>query len=95
MKFKLITTNLGILCAYLLYLRTLNNFNIKKIIYLPIQTKKVVLLKSPHVHKKAQEHFIFKKYSVLIISDDKNKTKENLKSILQNIPSMLVIKFFI
>jgi len=94
MKFKLITTNLGILVAYLIFLKTLKNLHIKKIIYLPIQTKKIVLLKSPHVHKKAQEHFIFKKYSVLLFCENKNKTINIQESLIKNIPSMLLIKFF-
>ena len=36
----------------------LNKFKIKyKIKYKPLKIKRITLLKSPHIHKKAKEHF--------------------------------------
>lgn len=54
-------------------LKTLTYFNIKfKYIYLPKKTKKIIFLKSPHVFKKAKEHFKFTQYEVYLIVKIKN-----------------------
>lgn len=88
MKFKLITTNLEILKYYINFLQKGGVLNIEKVIYLPKKKKRITLLKSPHVHKKAQEHFISITYSALILC--KNKTA--YKYLFLNVPSMLLIK---
>lgn len=36
-----------------------------KVIKLPLNIKKITLLTSPHVNKKAQEHFFSKKYKII------------------------------
>lgn len=88
MKFKLITTNLEILTYYINFLQKGGVLDIAKVIYLPKKKKKITLLKSPHVHKKAQEHFISITYSVLIFC----KNKITYKYLFLNLPSMLLLK---
>ena len=44
-------------------------FNKISIFTLPIKSKRITLLKSPHVFKKAREQFEIKKYSFIITLD--------------------------
>lgn len=44
-----------------------------KIINLPTQNQKINLLKSPHVYKKAWEHFELKKYKKKILINNTNQ----------------------
>lgn len=60
-----------------------------KIIYLPCNKKRFTFLKSPHVFKKAKEHFAIKKYTVLLIC---SLNIQKLKQILINRPSVIKIK---
>ena len=62
-------------------------------IYLPTRTKNIVLLKSPHVYKKSKEHFIFKKYQLLIKFFIKDINI--IKSILLNKPNTIKIKVLV
>jgi ribosomal protein S10 len=61
-----------------------NNFslNVKGPIFLPLKKKKTILLKSPHVNKKAREMFVFKKYSYLYILSFKNTDRKKKLSFL-------------
>src|SRR5690348_12595944 len=43
------------------------SLNVKGPIFLPLKKKKIVLLKSPHGHKKAREMFAFNTYRYLYI----------------------------
>ena len=66
---KLISLNYKILNCYRIflinYLQKLSSVTISST-FLPKKKKKISLLKSPHVHKKAFEHFQFTKHSLII-----------------------------
>jgi ribosomal protein S10 len=66
---KLISLNYKVLHCYraflINYLQKLSGVTISSI-YLPVKQKKLSLLKSPHVNKKAFEHFQFTKYTLII-----------------------------
>lgn len=54
-------------------------------IYLPKKKKKITILKAPHVHKKAKEHFEIVTYKrLLILSADFTKEIILLLSLLPN-----------
>jgi len=58
---------------------------------LPVETKKITLLKSPHVHKKAREQFEVRKFTKLFTI--KNfKTSKYLLFIFLNKPKFIKIK---
>ena len=58
---------------------------------LPLKTKKITLLKSPHVHKKAREQFEIKKFKKLFTI--KNfKISKSLIFIFLNKPKFIKIK---
>lgn len=47
--------------------KLLNKLNIKYTIkYKPLRNKRLTVLKSPHIHKKAQEHFEINYYTLFI-----------------------------
>jgi len=66
---KLKSLNKESLNLYKIFIsKILKVFNISyKIANLPIKTKKLTLLKAPHVYKTAREQFIIKNYKTLII----------------------------
>jgi ribosomal protein S10 len=71
----------------------LNKFvNDFTIIPLPKKKRKVVLLKSPHVNKKAKEAFEIVYYKFMIIL---NLDLKNLQIIRSNVPNLLHLKCFI
>lgn len=41
------------------------NLELKGPVFLPAKQKKIILLKSPHINKKAREKFIFRRYRYL------------------------------
>jgi len=93
-KIKIKTVNKGCLKVYLNFLlKTFKYYNIKfKYIFLPKKTKKLIFLKSPHVFKKAKEHFKFTEYSVFLIFKVKNLN--SLKNFVYFYkPTTLKIKF--
>jgi len=63
-----------------------SNFNI---ILLPKKTKKLVVIRSPHVHSKSKEHFKSFKYTRLYYVSFPSLT--NLKIFLLKIPTNLTI----
>jgi ribosomal protein S10 len=75
-------------------LKTINLYNLflKKIltklfieftvVSLPIKKRKISLLKSPHVYKKAWEHFEIKKYKKKIIINNPENKNFNLTTFL-------------
>ena len=61
------------------------------IAYLPKKRKKITLLKSPHVYKKAREQFEIIKYSIVIkIYDNINSKLFNI--LITNKPTTIVMK---
>ena len=60
-----------------------------KVNYLPCISKRFTFLKSPHVFKKAKEHFAIKKHRVILTC---NLKIQNLKQILINRPNTVKIK---
>ena len=56
--------------------------SVKGPIFLPLKKKRTVLLKSPHVNKKAREMFVFKKYSYLYILSFENTDNKKKLSFL-------------
>ena len=83
-------TLLGI---YLTFLK--NIFKKLNIVYtstnLPLKIKKITLLKSPHVHKKAREQFEIKKFKKLFIIKNL-KLSKYLIFIFLNKPKFIKIK---
>jgi len=83
-------TLLGI---YLTFLK--NIFKKLNIVYtstnLPLKIKKITLLKSPHVHKKAREQFEIKKFKKLFIIKNL-KLSKYLVFIFLNKPKFIKIK---
>jgi len=82
-KFIFISNNQKYLDYYeLFFKKVLTKFLITfKVIKLPSSTHRITLLTSPHVNKKAQEHFCSKKYKVIFYVNNININK-NLKLIL-------------
>ena len=67
-KFRLSSTNKECLSIYIQFLlNILKHLNVNySLTYLPTKIKKITFLKSSHVNKKAQEHFLIKKKTVLL-----------------------------
>jgi ribosomal protein S10 len=79
--------------AYCFYLgSTFKNLNLNySFFFLPKEEKKITLLKSPHVYKKAKEQFKLSLFKVIIsIEEDKNLNK--LVPFLINKPKAISIK---
>ena len=62
------------------------------IFHLPQTLQRCTLLKSPHVHKKAKEHFELKTYSVTILCVTKNYSI--IKLLIFNKPKSIHTKIF-
>ena len=60
-----------------------------KFFNLPIKNKKITLLKSPHVNKKAREQFEIKKYKSLIQIKEAKMDENLFKLILLNKPKYI------
>jgi small subunit ribosomal protein S10 len=69
MHIKLKSTNVRILSIYIIFLlKVLGKLNVSyKIINSPKKIKRLTLLKSPHVYKKAREQFEFAIYKKCIL----------------------------
>jgi len=92
-KIKLKTVNNNCLKIYLNFLfKIFKYYNIKfKYVFLPKKIKTLTFLKSPHVFKKAKEHFKLTEYSVFLIFKVKNLN--SLKSFMNLYkPTALKIK---
>jgi ribosomal protein S10 len=79
---------LSLYAKFLLKLLTIGNIR-TKLVFLPKTIKRLTFLKSPHVFKKAKEHFEIRKYKVLIIC---NSSMNKLKTFLLNRPNTVRIK---
>jgi ribosomal protein S10 len=90
-KIKLESLNSKILSLYIKFLlKVLVLGNVKtQITYLPNVTKRITFLKSPHVFKKAKEHFQLTKNSVSLAC---NANLQDLKPFLLNRPNTIKIK---
>ena len=80
--FKIKAYDVKVLQHFDIILKKISNYfflNVKGPIFLPLKKKRTVLLKSPHVNKKAREMFVFKKYSYLyILSFENTDSKKKL-----------------
>ena len=92
-QIKICSIDKTVLAIYLCFLH--NIFKKLNIMYtstnLPVETKKITLLKSPHVHKKAREQFEIQKVKKLITIKYFNKFKYLLLLFL-NKPKFIRIK---
>ena len=90
-QLKIESLNNKILASYIKFLiRILYMCQIKpRVFYLPCVVKRFTFLKSPHVFKKAKEHFEIKKYRVVIIC---NLNLQKLKLFLINRPNTVKIR---
>jgi len=90
-KIKLESLNSKILSLYIKFLlKVLVLGNVKtQIAYLPNVTKRITFLKSPHVFKKAKEHFQLTKNSVSLAL---HANLQDLKPFLLNRPNTIKIK---
>lgn len=95
-KFSLISNNNDLLFAYCNYLKSIfKKFNINfKFSSQPMQIKRITLLKSPHVNKKAKESFELRTYKMSLFFKMKRKFKHImiLDSILKNKPKFIKLK---
>lgn len=93
LQLQIYSVDKTLLAIYLNFLKNL----LKKlnVVYsftnLPLKTKKITLLKSPHVHKKAREQFEIQKVKKLISIKDFTKFKY-LLFIFLNKPKFIKIK---
>ena len=81
------------LTKYYLFIKKITSIlkiNFIKVINLPTKQKRIALLKSPHVNKKAQQHFdltIFKKFIYF-----KDLNKKHLTLLLLNKPKHIKLE---
>ncbi len=86
------STNKGINIYSTFLISILKELKIQyKFIQIPIFTKHLTILKSPHVNKKAQEHFELKIFKKIIIIESKIELKI-LKFIILNKPKFIKLK---
>lgn len=86
-------STLKIYIDYLVY--NLNSLNLKTTrFFLPKKSKKITLLRSPHVFKKSKEQFKFTFFKVLMQIESLSSVMLNKKvvNILLNRPKSIVIK---
>lgn len=85
---------------YTYYLeKNLKSTNIDfKIIRLPKRIKRITILKSPHVNKKARDQYEIRTYSLIIVLSQKNsnnKFTNLIKLLLNNKPALINAKITI
>ena len=81
--------------AYVFYLqKSFNLLNLNSsVFYLPRISKKITLLKSPHVFKKAKEQFELREYKAVIkIIDCDSQFLNKIKFVLFNRPKSIQLK---
>ena len=95
-KLKIKTTEFPILKIYTKFLiNFLKKLNIHhKNINLPKKIKRITLLKSPHVYKKAREQFECKTFTSTIIINNNTLKLGILKFLIINKPKPLKLKLF-
>lgn len=95
-KLSLVSNNNNLLLAYCNYLKSVcKKFNIDfKFSSQPMQIKRITLLKSPHVNKKAKESFELRTYKMSLFFTMKKRFKSLmiLDSILKNKPKFIKLK---
>ena len=93
LKIKLESVNSKILSLYTKFIiKILMIGNVDtQIVYLPQKVKRITFLKSPHVFKKAKEHFQLIKNSVVLLC---SVNIQSLKPFLLNRPNTVKIKIF-
>jgi ribosomal protein S10 len=88
LKIKSVDKNIKYYCHFISKL--LKNLNIEyNLINLPKKVKRITLLKSPHVNKKAMEHFEIRIYKVLIKISNPNINLRILKLLVLNKPKFI------
>lgn len=65
-----------------------------KVIYLPTKIKKITLLRSPHVYKKAKDQYQETIYKVVLEINKSDIVLSKLISTLQNLPKAIFFKLF-
>ena len=86
------STNKEVLLIYKNFLSCLLKTNsVNYSFFLPVKKKKLTLLKSPHVYKKAKEQFEVRYYT-LLVSFSVQLSSENLKYLFLNKPSSVNLK---
>lgn len=81
--------------AYSFYLQTiLTSLNLNFTVFiLPTISKKITLLKSPHVFKKAKEQFELREYKIVVkIKEDKFDHLESIRFALFNRPKSIQLR---
>ncbi len=83
--------------AYVSFLENiLKKLNVSyKIVFLPTKEKKITLLTSPHVYKKAKEQFKFSSFKTVIFIEEKstlNLFSTDLRYFIINKPKSIFIK---
>ena len=95
-KLSIVSNNSNLLLAYCNYLKSVcTKFNIRfKFSAQPMQIKRITLLKSPHVNKKAKESFELRTYKMSLSFSLKRRYKNLmiLNSILKNKPKFIKLK---
>lgn len=94
LKLEIKSVNKEIICQYQRFLiKFLKLQNIKfSYFVMPIKRKRITLLKSIHINKKAQSQFELKKYKLIVnIFIDSFRIK-TIKNILLNTPKLISIK---
>lgn len=95
-KLSIVSNNSNLLLAYCNYLKSVcTKFNIRfKFSAQPMQIKRITLLKSPHVNKKAKESFELRTYKMSLAFSLKKRYKNLmiLNSILKNKPKFIKLK---
>jgi len=91
-RIKFTAVNYRVLNTYSLFLKKiLNKLSISfGYIHLPTKTKRLTVLKSPHVHKKAREQFEIKTYNRLLVIP-KKITKKHLLFLFTNKPKFITL----
>ena len=89
-KFIISSNNSDSLNIYLKYLKfILNKNNVKiSVLHLPTKIKRITLLKSPHVYKKAKEQFEKRTFKKIVYIDT---SVENVKLFLTNKPKSVFL----
>lgn len=89
-KFVLKSYNYSVLETYIAYLQQSKN-NSFAIVNLPRRIKKITLLRSPHVYKKAKVQYQETIYTTVLTFDNTNSIL-GLNSIVQNLPKAISLK---
>ncbi len=92
-KFIITSSSQKSLNVYIKYLKLVfKSLNIKPAyFFLPTKIKKITLLKSPHVNKKAKEHFEIRNYRRIVCFNTSSEI-ENLISLISNKPKTINLK---